>query len=39
MAWVEKDLKDYLAPTPKLLEVINSKLLKVINSKLLEVDS
>lgn len=39
MAWVEKDPKDYLAPTPKLLEIINSKLLKVINSNLLEVDS
>lgn len=39
MAWAEKDHKDYLAPTPKLLEIINSKQLKVINSKLLEVDS
>lgn len=39
MAWAEKDHKDYLAPTPKLLEIINSKLLKVINSKLLEADS
>lgn len=38
MAWAEKDHKDYLAPTPKLLEIINSKLLKVVNSKLVEVD-
>lgn len=39
MVWAEKNHKDYLAPIPKLLEVINSKLLKVMNLKLLEVDS